>query len=505
MSHNRAHLPASLYTAEQTRLLDRIAIEQFGIPGIRLMQRAGHALFAVLLASFPGISRLTVLAGGGNNGGDGFIVAALARQQGLSVQLLCVGDTDFAQRLTGEALQAWQQLAGTDLVAEIYSDQIDITGEVILDAMLGTGLKGPVREPFLSAIKRINRLGRPVLAADIPSGLCADTGTVLGQAVRATITLSFIGLNRGLLTAEGVEYAGQVLFDNLHLPDEVYDEVPVQVFRTSADDLTEMLPARQKNAHKGLYGHLLVVGGDNGMGGAALLAAEAALRAGAGRVSLATRQAHVSAALARCPEVMTHSVECVGQLGPLLEQADIVVIGPGLGQQAWGEQMLAAVLAAAKPMVLDADALNIMSAKNLFSGDHSASVFTPHPGEAARILRTQSGQLQVDRFQAVTDLQQLCGGAVVLKGAGSLSCAGEVIHLCDAGNPGMAVAGMGDVLSGICGALLAQGLVAEDAARLGVYIHASAADRVAAQRGERGILASDLFLEINQVINGLHE
>ncbi len=505
MSHNRAQLPAPLYTAEQTQLLDRIAIERFGIPGIRLMQRAGHALFAVLQAEFPGTSRLTILAGAGNNGGDGFVVAALAWQQGINVQLLCVGPEDFAQRLTGEALQAWRQLSETGVVPEPFTEDVEMTGEVILDAMLGTGLSGPVREPFLAAIKRVNRLGRPVLAADIPSGLCADTGSVSGPAIRASITLSFIGLNRGLLTAEGVEHAGRVLFDGLHLPDEVYDEVPVQVFRTGQDDLAEMLPRRQRNAHKGHYGHLLVVGGDHGMGGAALLAAEAGLRAGAGRVSLATRQLHLGAALARCPEVMVHGVDCVGQLIPLLEQADIVVIGPGLGQHAWGEQMLAAVLAAAKPMVVDADALNIMSAKNLFSGDHVASVFTPHPGEAAYILQSAIAQLQADRFQSVMALQQICGGAVVLKGAGSLSCAGEVVHLCDAGNPGMSVAGMGDVLSGICGALLAQGLVAEDAARLGVYIHASAADRVATQRGERGILASDLFLEINQVINGLHK
>ncbi|MFW1678477.1 NAD(P)H-hydrate dehydratase [Pontibacter sp. JAM-7] len=505
MSHNRAQLPAPLYTAEQTRLLDRTAIEQFGIPGYRLMQRAGHAVFAVLQARFPSLASLTILAGSGNNGGDGFVVAALAHQQGISVQLLCVGYSDFAASLQGEALQAWQHLLTTNLVPETFTDRSELTGDVIVDALLGTGLQGSVREPFLTAIKRINRCGKPVMAVDIPSGLCADTGMVLGQAVRADMTLSFIGLNRGLLTADGSEFSGQVLFDSLHLPEEVYDEVPVQVFRTGADDLAELLPRRCRNAHKGLCGHLLVVGGELGMGGAALLAAEAALRAGVGRVTLATRQAHVSAALARCPEVMSHGVETMAHLDRLLTQADVVVIGPGLGQSAWGEQMLQCVLAADKPMVVDADALNLMAIKGLFTGRQASSVFTPHPGEASNMLARPVAELQANRFEAVACLQRLCGGAVVLKGAGSLSCAGEVIHLCNAGNPGMSVAGMGDVLSGICGALLGQGLAAEDAARLAVYVHAVAADQVAKMRGERGIMASDLFLKINQVINGLHE
>lgn len=506
MSINRAVLPAPLYTAEQTRVLDNTAITQFGIPGIRLMQRAGHAVFAEILERFSQVQSLSIVCGAGNNGGDGFVVATLAVQKGLRVQLLCVGSDNFAQQLQGEARLAWQQMEAVTEQVEFAVLGDDLNGDVIVDALLGTGLSGAVREPFAGVIKQINRSQKPVFAVDTPSGICADTGRVLGVAVRADITLSFIGLKRGLFTAQGVNHRGLMLFDDLKVPDEVYDLVTVDVFRTTASDLAELIPPRSRNAHKGCFGHLLVIGGNSGMGGAALLASQAAMRSGAGLVSLATRSEHVSASLVSCPEVMVHGVDSTGHLLPLLERADVIVIGPGLGQNAWSDQMLRAALAADKPIVLDADALNLMVEKELFTQLKRKNwICTPHPGEASRILTQEVKALESDRFAAVEALQQQCGGSVVLKGAGSLVSAGEVLYLCDAGNPGMAVGGMGDVLSGICGAFLAQGLSPENAARLAVFVHATAADRVTARQGEIGLIASDLFDAIPGVLNSQYE
>ncbi len=465
------------------------------------MQRAGQACFAALRQRWPGATRISVVCGVGNNGGDGLVVAGLAEQAGLQVQLVLVGE-DFAGRLRGEALEAWRWLAPTGLQGDAWHPGVELEGELIVDALLGTGLSGEVRGDSAAVIRQINRAGRPVLAVDIPSGLCADSGAVLGVAVRADLTLTFIGLKQGLLTHQGVDCVGELWFDSLRVPEEVYEEVPVSGFRTDLDDVVELLPRRPRSAHKGHHGHLLVIGGDSGMGGAALMAAHAALRAGAGLVSLATRAAHCSAALVRVPEVMCHAVDDEDDLEPLLARADALVVGPGLGQQEWGRGLLAAAIASGKPLLLDADALNLL-AQGLVELRSDAHVLTPHPGEAARLLEIEVAELQADRFAQVRALQQRYGGTVVLKGPGSLSCDGDAIHLCSAGNPGMATAGMGDLLSGVIGALLAQRLPPLDAARVGVLVHATAADRAVAQRGERGLMATDLLPEIRSVVNGL--
>lgn len=499
---SRAELPAALYTGEQSRALDRIAIEQFGIPGFRLMQRAGHAAFVELMAHWPGVRRLTLACGSGNNGGDGLIVAGLARQQGIEVQVLVTGD-DFTQRLTGEARSAWQWAQAVGVEPVRWQAGMELQGEVLVDALLGTGLSGEVRGDTAELIRQFNRSPRPVMALDVPSGLCSDTGRVLGVAVRAELTLTFIALKQGLLTHQGVDHCGRLLFDGLMLPDEVYEEVPLSAFRTDREDLAKLLPPRQRSSHKGLFGHVLVIGGDRGMGGAALMAAEAAARSGAGLVSLATRPEHVTAALTRAPEVMTTGVNSGQDLQPLLARPDVLVVGPGLGQSAWADQLLQQALASGLPLVLDADALNLLQRRALPAAGQYDWVLTPHPGEAARLLGCEVSQVQQDRFAAVRELQARFGGTVVLKGAGSLSFDGDAMHLCQAGNPGMACGGMGDVLSGIIGALRAQRLSAVDAARAGVYAHARAADLCAADQGERGLQATDLIARVRRVLNGL--
>lgn len=502
MSLDRTKLPATLYTAEQSRALDRTAIEAFAIPGFRLMQRAGHAAFVVMLERWPQMRAVTLLCGGGNNGGDGFVMAVLAQQKGLSVQVLYLGDQQFAEGLQGEAREAWAWMQAQGVSAQPYHPGVKFSGDVIVDAMLGTGLGGEVRGLAQQAIIQVNRSARPVLAVDIPSGLCSDTGAVLGCAVRADATVTFIGVKQGMLTHEAVDHVGALYFDNLKLPDEVYEQVAVNGFRTCDEDLAALLPERPRSAHKGHNGHVLVVGGDRGMGGAALMAAQAALRSGAGLVSLATRPEHVTAALVRVPEVMTRGVTSAAQLAPLFARADIVVVGPGLGVDAWGQQMLQQVLACGKPMVLDADALNLLAQWGRDAGHPHQWILTPHPGEAARLAGCGVAELQSDRFAAVERLQSICGGVVVLKGAGTVCTDGDALYLCDRGNPGMATGGMGDVLSGIIGALWAQGLSALDAARMGVYVHALAADRVASEQGERGLAATDLMAVIPKVISG---
>lgn len=508
MSVNRAILPATLYTAAQTRALDRCAIEEFAIPGIRLMQRAGHAVFAEIVERYPHIRSLSIFAGSGNNGGDGFVIAQLACQKGWDVQLICMRSDpakSFAEKLQGEAQQAWQQLQAHYAVDELYQQDISIRGELIVDAMLGTGLSGDVRGIYTAAIEQINASDLPVFAVDLPSGICADTGRVLGCAIAADTTLSFIGLNRGLLTHDAVNYCGTLLFDDLKVPAEVYQKISATVRRTTEQYLQRLLPKRPRNAHKGHHGHVLVIGGNRRMGGAALLAAEAAMRSGAGLVSLATRAEHVTASLVRIPEIMAVGIEAAADLQPLLERAEVVIIGPGLGSDAWAEQMLQAALHSDKPLVLDADALNLMVRKNLFDCIAGRdTICTPHPGEAARILDCSVAELSTDRFASVRKLQQRCGGSVVLKGAGSLVCAGDQVYLCDKGNPGMAVAGMGDLLAGICGAMLAQKMSLEEAAQIAVYIHAAAGDYAVKMQGEIGLMASDLCAALPRVINSKH-
>lgn len=502
MSLYRTELPATLYTAEQTRALDRTAISG-GISGFKLMQRAGHAAFDRILQCWPGTKSLTILCGGGNNGGDGFIIAVLARRQGINVQLLAIGSEGFAERLAGEARQAYQWLLEQGLAIEFYQPGMRFAGELIIDAMLGTGLTGEVRGDFADAIKQVNQSSRSVIAVDIPSGLCSDSGEILGCAVRADLTVTFIGLKQGLFTHRGVDCCGDIIFDGLRVPDEVYESVPVSGFRTCRDDLNALLPPRIRSRHKGSFGHVLVIGGDRGMGGAAIMAAQAAGRSGAGLVTVATRPEHVPALLTRYPEAMAVGITSAQDLLPLLERADVLVVGPGLGQKAWGEQLLQLALSSGKPVVIDADALNLLQLKEQFGVlDGNNWVITPHPGEAARLLQADVATVQGSRFMAVEQLQAKFGGTAILKGPGSLTCDGDALHLCSAGNPGMASGGMGDVLSGVVAALLAQGLEPVDAARLGVYVHATAADRCATEMGTRGMQATDLLAQLQPVVNG---
>lgn len=482
--------PEPLYTTEQIGALDRCAINDHGIPGIMLMARAAQVTLRHLLETWPAPERLQIFCGTGNNGGDGFLIADLAHKRGISVSVFQLGD---AAKITGDALAAREQALSNGVqIATFAADALGDDG-VIVDAMLGIGLGGDVRADVAQAIEAINTSAAPVVAVDIPSGVCGDTGAILGAAVEADLTVTFIGLKRGLFTFQAPDYIGALLFSDLAVPMEAYNRVPSHCHRLELEVLLECLADRPATAHKGLYGNVLVVGGDYGMAGAAAMAAEAALRCGAGLVQVATRREHIAAVVARTPEVMPHGVDSKAEFEALLDTAQVLVVGPGLGQSDWSRQLLHRTLASEKPIVLDADALNLLAEGSLdVELPRENWVLTPHPGEAARLLGISTAQVQADRFAAVTSLQSRFGGVVILKGNGTLISAGGEHLLSDYGNPGMASGGMGDVLSGVIGALLGQQLPALDAAALAVCLHGAAAD-IAAEEGQRGLVATDLM------------
>ena len=477
-------LPLQIYSAAQVRELDARLIAA-GTPGYELMQRAAHASWRALRQHWPQAGCLTVLAGRGNNAGDGYLIAAQAKRAGWQVQVLAVGE---AAQLQGDAAQACAEARAAEVEIVPWSECAPLRG-VLVDALLGTGLTGPVREPYAQAIRLINGSGLPVLAVDIPSGLCADTGSELGVAVRADLTVSFIALKMGLFSGVAADRVGALVFAPLQTDPQVQAQVPAIAQRLAPGGLLT-LPPRARTAHKGQLGHVLLIGGERGFGGAALLAAEAALRAGAGLVSLATRVEHVAAALTRRPEMMCVPVASANQLKPLLAAATVLVVGPGLGQGAWGRSLLSAAASREGVQVWDADALNLLAAGqvNLPAG----CVLTPHPGEAARLLGTSVALLQADRPAAAQALSARYQAVVVLKGAGTLVAAPDGrLAVCSNGHPAMAGAGFGDVLAGLTGALLGQGLPAFDAARLAVWLHARAGEQLAVLG--RGMAASDLL------------
>lgn len=506
-------LPRDLYRADQVRALDACAIKEFGIAGMTLMERAGQAAFAIIQRQWPDARRIVVCCGGGNNGGDGYVVASLARRAGKDVTVVHVGSREA---LAGDARAAMQQAVAAQvpmldaLDPALQLDQVvGGTADLIVDALLGTGLKGNVRSDCIGLIEAINGCGVPVLALDIPSGLCADTGTQRGPAVRADATVTFVGLKQGLFTGRGPALCGDIHCDELMVPREVYARVKASCERIDAGLIANLLPRRARDAHKGRFGHVLVIGGDHGYAGAALMAAEAAARVGAGLVSVATRPEHVVPFISRCPELMVHGISQPAELEALLAKVTVVIAGPGLGTAAWGRGLLERAMRSAQPMVLDADALNLIAvgAIDAFAARRRDPhwVLTPHPGEAGRLLNLDGAAVQADRFHAARSVQMRFGGTVLLKGAGTLIDDGDLrpVSVATVGNPGMASGGMGDILSGVIGGLIAQGLSLPDAARVGAVVHGAAADRCAARHGERGLLATDLLDHLRELVNGL--
>ncbi len=489
-------LPRALYRAEQVRALDRVAIERYGIAGAELMERAGRGAFTLLQRLWPDARDITVLVGTGNNGGDGYVVARLAYEAGFTVRVLQLGDPE---KIRGDALLQAQRYQAAGGAWSMYNELSERT-DVIVDGMLGTGLEREVSAAWAAAIEDINSDTAPVLALDIPSGLHADSGRAMGIAVHASATISFIGLKQGMFTGDGPACCGAVHFDALEVPARIYATEILSARRIDLHGERHLLHPRRATAHKGQMGHVLVVGGDRGFGGAARLTAEAAARSGAGLVSLATRPEHVAPVLSARPEIMVRGVVDADDLSGLLKQASVIAVGPGLGRDRWGRALWSRVAEVAKPLIVDADGLNLLAESPRYRDDW---VLTPHPGEAARLLARNTSQIQADRFAAVRNLRLRFGGVALLKGAGTLVSVENTrpVGVCSSGNPGMASGGMGDVLTGVIAGLVAQGFTLGDATELGVCLHAAAADAAALDGGERGMLATDLMPQLRRFVN----
>jgi NAD(P)H-hydrate epimerase len=482
------------YTVEQAREIDRLASASFEIPSHELMERAGRAAFRLVCERWPLAQQIIVACGAGNNGGDGYVLARLLLEARREVHLLTPGGVLPS---TGDALRMYEAfcLAGGRVAA--YVDPLP-AANLIVDALLGIGLKRPPEGAFRELIEALNAHGAPILALDVPSGLDADTGAAPGAAIRADCTLSFIVCKQGLLTGRAPALVGTLLVDDLGLPAVLLACVPPAAEVIDGGRLPEWLPARARDAHKGDHGHVLVVGGEEGYGGAVRLAAEAAARVGAGLVSVATRALHVAPILAARPELMVRAVAGPGDLDVLLEKAKVVVIGPGLGRSTWSEVLLAHVTESGKPTVIDADALNWLADSACVLPEQV--VLTPHPGEAARLLEIPTPQVQANRFAAVRRLAEAFGATAVLKGAGTLVADARGLAICPVATPALATGGTGDVLAGAIGGLIAQGLAPGIAARAAVVLHALAGLAVAAD-GERGALAGDLLLPLRKLAN----
>ncbi|WON77271.1 bifunctional ADP-dependent NAD(P)H-hydrate dehydratase/NAD(P)H-hydrate epimerase [Serratia sp. UGAL515B_01] len=487
-------LPHSVWPADWLRQVEPVAAASLGISLYALMLRAGAAAYALARDRYPSCRHWLVLCGHGNNGGDGYVVARLAAEAGTKVTVIACERSRSLPPEVATARQIWLESGGEILPANSrWPEDIDL----IIDGLLGTGLEAAPRAPYEVLIEMVNRSSAPVISVDIPSGLQAETGVALGAVVRATHTLTFIALKPGLLTGQARDWVGQLHYSALGLADWLATQPP-QIQRITGTDLGKWLKPRRPCSHKGEHGRLLLVGGDHGFGGAIRLAAEAALRSGAGLVRVLTHIEHVGPLLTARPELMVQPLND-NTLQHAVEWADVIVVGPGLGQGDWGNNALKLLQTSDKPALWDADALNLLA---LHPEKRQNRVLTPHPGEAARLLNCRTADIESDRLLAARRLVEQYGGVVVLKGAGSLIAGqhGE-LAIADVGNAGMASGGMGDVLSGIIGGLLAQKCSLYDAACAGCVVHGAAADYVAEKQGTRGLLASDLLQVIPHYVN----
>ncbi len=461
-----------------------------------LMERAGDAAFHLIPLNWPDAKKIIVVVGSGNNGGDGFVVARLAKLAGYSVTL-CSPVSNKA--LNGDALtaqQAWLAEGGSiEDERQVQYGRFDL----IVDALLGTGLAGEVKSPFVQCIARINLSSTPVLSIDIPSGLHADKGTVLGDAIAADATMTFVGVKSGLTTGIGKEFTGMLFYDDLGIGQAFNNQVESSIKRVAYEDFLP-LPRRPVNAHKGTFGRLLCIGGNRGMSGAIRMSGEAALRCGAGLVRVYCHHQSMLQVSNGRPELMISD----DNLSQHLDWADCLVLGPGLGKDAWSRSVFNEVFSYLvhkdMPIVIDADGLNLLS-EHLHKIKLSNLIITPHPAEAARLMNCDTEEIESNRFESAKSLSDKFSGSCVLKGAGSVVKSNGKTYVCEDGNPGMATAGMGDVLTGVLGALLAQGMTAADASLYGTCLHGAAGDLAAENNGQRGMLASDLFIELQRLIN----
>lgn len=489
-------LSYKLFRADEVRNNEQEAASQSGCEMFTLMERAGEAVFRQCQHLLPNTDVYLVLVGQGNNAGDGYIAASYAKQAGKQVHVCAVEPQRTLDGDAGRAQQRWLDAGGT--IEQFDAVLLDKAG-LVIDALLGTGINTYIRNEFAEIIDAVNQSDTPVVSIDVPSGLDADTGQSMGRCIQATVTVTLVGIKPGLTTGAGKQSCGRLVFEDLGI-----SKAFAQLARPFASwlDIQQFIGMgpRDVHSHKGSYGRLLCVGANRGTAGAIRLAGEAALRSGAGMVRAYVHESSAVQVSAGRPELMVTSEG----LEQALEWASCVVIGPGLGQDDWAQFTFETVLkhcqSEQKPIVIDADALNLLS-RQATAYTLNDCILTPHAGEASRLLGVSVEDVEGERFNYAKQCAQRYHATCVLKGAGTIIDNETSVAVCRHGNPAMATAGSGDVLSGILGALLAQGLSTEMASRYGVTLHAKAGDELAELYGQRGMIASDLFDAVRVLIN----
>ena len=511
-----------IVTAEQMREMDRLTIQRYGVPSLTLMERAGEAVARAISERFARNAKKGVLivAGKGNNGGDGLVVARLLKKKRIPCEVALLAGPDELSPDAAHNLRSFLRLKGK--VIEISSNNMELLGArigknaLIVDAILGTGIKSEVRGLFAEAIALVNAAGLPVVAVDIPSGLDTDKGTPLGAAVQAEMTVALGFPKLGEVIYPGVTHAGALVIADIGIDERAVAEVSPQTELLERETIGWLVPRREPDTHKGSYGHVLVFAGSRGKTGAAILACRAAMRSGAGLVSLAAPRSLNGIFAGALVEVMTESLrdnaaEELEALSDddwrrLLERKDAVLVGPGIGVNPATQNMLRWLLRNLDlPWVIDADGLNAVALEvERLRHAKVPPVITPHPGEMARLTGKSTAAVNADRAQIARSFAVEHRCHVVLKGARTvIATANGKVFINPTGNPGMASGGMGDVLAGILVALLGQGLAPEDAMQLGVYLHGFAGDTVAGANGEIGLIASDLITALPSSLRAL--
>lgn len=514
-----------IVTASQMQELDRRTIEEAGIPGATLMERAGTGVVSAFEDTFgsPKGRTICIFCGKGNNGGDGWVVARLMRRKQAKVKTLLLGSVSDLRGDAKTMYRRFVKLAGAKAVVTnptAASVQKALSqSDYVVDALLGTGISSTVKATYQEVIQAINDAKRPVIAVDLPSGIHTDTGVILGTAIRADLTVTFGYPKLGLYLGQGIDCSGSVRVTDIGIPSQFIDDLPGDISLLTASEMRALLPPRPASAHKGTFGHAGIIAGSPGKTGAAALAAKAALRTGVGLVTVAIPSRANPVLESKLLEAMTFPVldtesgtfglQALPQIREFASLRDSIAIGPGLTTHPETTQFVQMFMKDLdRPSVIDADGLNALAGHcEVFKACKGQLIVTPHPGEMSRLVGHASPRaVNEHRVSVASDFAKAHGVVVVLKGARTVVAhPGGAVTICPTGNPGMASAGMGDVLTGMLAGFLAQGLVPWDAARLGVYLHGWAGDLAAATRGQAGLIAGDLIDQLPQAIMALQQ
>ncbi len=513
-----------LLNAAESRELDRISQDKYGIPSYSLMTRAGEAVADALVERFSdAVADVLVVAGKGNNGGDGFVAGRRLLQDGFAVRAVLLGR---AADLKGDAARAHSEFrtcAGKVVEASgetSLETALSKRPSAVIDAIFGTGLNADVKDGPRRAIEIVNSFAVPTVAVDIASGVNSDTGAVMDAAIRASITVTFGFAKFGHVSYPGAGQCGELRIVDIGFAPHAIDEIAPRGRFLERADLQHLIRPRPENSHKGMYGHPLVIAGSRGKSGAALLASRAALRVGAGLVTAAVPESIQPVVAAGQAELMTEPIadrdghfdgaHAPDALKMLIERNNALIVGPGIGVTDGTKRLIEWLISDAskpeRPMLIDADGLNALAAIGCetLKRARGATVLTPHPGEASRLLSVNTEKINADRVSAARTLAERTGACVLIKGARSVIASPDGdIYVNSTGNPGMSTPGMGDALSGIVGAMLGQHMRPIDALALGVFLHGYAADRVAARMGRVGYIAGDLIDELPAALEAL--